>query len=155
MHIRHARFAILALLFAFTLMAVAKDAPSDKAEPFSDAVAERLMSQARNGLIAGNANTMLAAFDRDNMSGYGDFASQLRAFFTTWENVRVHYQILRTAATSCATACGTATVQFEMEADNVQSELPGIRRGAQLELTFQRTDKGWRILNLTPRDIFQ
>jgi hypothetical protein len=37
----------------------------------------------------------------------------------------------------------------------VQSQLPAMRRSAQLQLTFQRGDKGWKIVNLTPRDLFR
>ncbi len=158
MHIRYKRVAALAMAAGLTLlpmMLTAKDKPPDKTEPFSEAVAERLMRQVRDGLVAGDADAALAAFDRDNMVGYREFAAQLQEFLRTWENVRVYYQIVQSAEKDCATACGTATVQFEMEANNVQTQLPATRRGAQIELTFQRTDRGWRIVNLTPRDIFQ
>jgi hypothetical protein len=159
MHIRYARFAAFVLFIAFTLTTItsaAKQQSSDKAEPFSGAVAEQLMRQVRDGLVASNPDKILGAFDPDNTPSYSDFADQLRAFFDKWENIRVHYQILQTGETKCATAeCGESTAQFEMEAEDVQSQLPAMRRGAQLQLTFQRGDKGWKIVNLTPRDLFR
>ncbi len=157
MHIRYTRLAALAMMAVLLLPAVlrAKEKPVNKEVPFSEAIAEQLMRQVRDGLVAGDADAALAAFDRDNMVGYREFAAQLQEFLRTWENVRVYYQIVQSAEKDCATACGTATVQFEMEANNVQTQLPATRRAAQLEVVFQRTEKGWKIVNLTPRDIFQ
>ncbi len=158
MHSRYTRIATFGLMTALMLfpeVSGAKDKPADKIEPFSGAVAERLMRQVRDGLVSGNGDAVLAAFDRDNMTGYREFAAQLQEFLRTWENIRVYYQILQSAESECPTACGTATVQFEMEADNAQRDRPATRRGTQLELAFQRTGKGWKIVNLAPRDIFQ
>jgi hypothetical protein len=159
MHIRRARFAAFVLFVAFALTtttSVAKQQPADKAEPFSGAVVEQLMHQVRDGLVARNPDKILAAFDPDNTPDYGLFSEQLRAFFEKWDNIRVYYQILQTAETKCdSAACGIATVQLQMEADDVQSQLPAMRRSAQLQLTFQRGDKGWKIVNLTPRDLFR
>lgn len=158
MHIRYVRVTALILLTASLLVSAvssAKDKPNDKAEPFSGAVTERLMNQVRDGLKTGNADTVLAAFDRDNTPGYDEFAAQLHAFLGRWENIRIYYQIIQSTEKPCATACGVGIVQFQMEGNDVQSLLPAMRRSTQLELTFQRTDKGWRITNITPRDIFQ
>lgn len=159
MHTRYARFAALALFIAFTLTTItsaAKAQPGDKDEPFSTAVAEQLMRQVGDGLVAHNPDKFLAAFDPDSTPDFSNFAGQLRAFFDKWESIRVHYQILQTAETKCGNAeCGVATVQFEMDAEDVQGQLPAMRRGAQLQLNFQRGDKGWKVVDLTPRDIFQ
>jgi hypothetical protein len=159
MHIRHTRFTVFALFIAFaltTIISAAEQQPSNPPEPFSEGVAESLMQQVRDGLVDRNPEKFLAAFDPDNTPDFDVFSGQLQAFFEKWDNIRVFYQINQTAETKCGTAaCGMATVQFEMEADDVQSQLPAMRRSAQLQLTFRCGEKGWRIVNLTPRSLFQ
>jgi len=131
-------------------------AAQQKAEPaeFSTAVVESLMRQFRNGLIAGNADTVLSAFDSEQLPGYDGFAGQLRSFLNTWGNIRVYYQIVQVEPAATGDG-GAAQVQFEMEGDDVQSRLPPMRRGAQLQLSIQRTDKGWKIVSFSPRELFQ
>ena len=145
-------------LFALVLLAVLlplRAQPKGQAE-FSDAVAESLLRQFSRGLIAGNADTVLATFDADRTSGYGAFADQLRSFLNKWDNIRVHYQIAQVEKAGCGNeTCGNAQVQFEMEAEDVQSQLPPMRRNAQLQLQFKRGDKGWKIVSLSPRELFR
>ncbi len=170
MHIRYARIAGVALSIAFVLTAAApsharqspaRQSPNnDESTSFTGAVAESLMRQIRDGLVARNSATVLAAFDPDNMPDYNGFADQLRAFLDQWDNVRVYYQIVNTAESpsnsKCGAAgCGMATVQFQMDGENALGQGPAMHREAQLQLTFQRGDKGWKIVNLAPRDLFQ
>ncbi len=157
MHMRLVRAAVCVAIAAFlsAVLCSAQTSSGDKDEPFSTDVAERLMRQVRDGLVAQNPDMLLGAFDRDNMRNYEAFAGQVTAFFATWENIRVLYKITQADPSTCATECGTATVQFDMEAENVQSDLPPMRRGAQLRVAFQRGSKGWKIVNLTPRDLFR
>lgn len=159
MHIRQTRFAASALFIAIMLSTVAstaKQQPNAKAEPFSGAVAEQLMKQVRDGLTNRNVSTVLAAFDPGNTPNYNGFSDQLTAFLNQWDSIRVYYQIVSAAESRCGAAeCGTASVQFEMEAEDALGQGPAMHRNAQLQLTFQRGDKGWEIVNLTPRDLFQ
>jgi len=129
-----------------------------KPEPaeLSATVAESLMRQINDGLIAGSADSVLAAFASDQMPGYDEFAGELRGFLNRWDNIRVHYQTVQVEKTSCGAGhCGAAQVQFEMEADDVQSMLPPLHRGAQLQLTIERTDQGWKVVNFSPRELFR
>lgn len=113
------------------------------------------MRRLRNGLVARNADGVLAAFDPDKMPDYSIFSDQIRTFLDNWENVRVYYQIAEINQTRCGNEnCGTAQVQFEIEAEDVQGQLPPMHRSAQLQLSFARGNKGWRIVNLTPREFF-
>lgn len=157
MHIRLRRaVAYIALSVSLgAVVASAQNSSSENTEAFSMEVAERLMLQVRDGLVSQNPDEVLAAFDPDSTPNYNTLAGQVTSFFATWESIRVHYSITQVNAVPCATACGAGTVQFQMEADNVDSGLPPMRRGAQLRIRFQLGSKGWKIVNLTPRDLFR
>ncbi len=127
MRVRWAAACFAITVFLGAVVSSAQSSSGDQAEPFSMDVAERLMRQVRDGLVAQNSERLLAAFDSDSTPDYNTFAGQVTSFFGTWENVRVHYSIAQANAVSCASACGLATVQFQMEADNIDS---GLRRCA-------------------------
>jgi len=125
-----------------------EDAPADAFS--SKQIAQLLLNQLRDGLQAGNSRQMLAAFDREGMSGYLVFQDELEAFFAQYESFRV---AIRLEEISFGPDQGTATVFFQLEGVPRYGG-PAMRREAELTFEFIRTRSGWKIRDVSPRNFF-
>jgi hypothetical protein len=147
---------VLLLCLVLPASARARQKPPQNDAELSMATIEALMQQLRGGLLARNADTVLAAFEPDQTPAFGQFAGNLRSFISRWDNILVHYQIIQVEKTDCGKGdCGAAQVQFQMEAESAQTFLPPLNRQAQVQLSIERTSKGWKIVNFSPRELFQ
>ena len=154
------RRALLALMVLMAVMCFGaqrsghaeKQAQSDESQTFSEADAQKLMAQIADGLIGQNPDELLSAFDRDRMPDYWSFADRIRQFFYTYQNFRVHYQIL--GATATESGKGMATADFQLEGDAPSNNTPGVAHSGELQLTCERSKNGWKITNIT-RGFFQ
>ena len=72
-----------------------KNGPKDEVntEVFSQAVANDVLGQVRDGLEGHSSRLMLGAFDQDKMDGYLSFEDQIEALFQRYDSFRVHYRI--------------------------------------------------------------
>jgi hypothetical protein len=146
---------IVVVLAAFVLPGVAqssrqqpKSAPGDT--QFSDAVAAKLLEQVRVGLETLDPDAVLAAFDRSKMPDYDGFRDQLRSFFAKYQQIRVHYKITQTWVQNDR---GIVLTEFDMEAAPQESEPPSHPTG-QLRFEMQRGQRGWKIVEISPRGFF-
>ena len=118
-------------------------------EMFSQAIANDVLGQVRDGLEGHSSRLMLGAFDEDDMAGYLSFEDQIEAMFSKYDSFRVHYRITNS---SIEGSKGVVLVDWEME------ELPRDgapqRRNGQIRFEMQRTRKGWKISDFNPRGIF-
>jgi len=117
---------------------------------FSAEVAGKLLQQLRAGLEAHDPQGMLAAFDR-HMPGHAVFKDQVRGFFESYGDFRVGYQMLQTWEEKDR---GIVTVQFDLEAASADGGAPPIHKSAQLRFEFAHGPKGWKIIDLRPRNFF-
>jgi hypothetical protein len=135
--------------------ATAKNTSQNAAEDteFSVAVAERVLTLFRRALIDENPRRALAVFD-DAMAGYADLQAQLESLFRRYDTVRVYAHVTNTTAANANAARGVATVDFAMEATPPDSSYLPVRRTGELRVTFARTGKQWKIVELEPLNFF-
>jgi hypothetical protein len=133
---------------AGTIARVSSDTPADASS--AEEVAQKLLNQVRDGLLAYNSRKMLSAFDRESMTGYLVFQDQVESFFAQYESFRVS---IRLEETSFEQAKGTATAEFRLEGIPRDGG-PAMRREGELIFEFIRTPGGWKIRDVSPRNFF-
>ncbi len=119
-------------------------------EVFSQAVANDVLGQIRDGLEGHSSRLMLGAFDQDKMSGYLSFEDQIEAMFQRYDSFRVHYRISNATIEGSK---GVVLVDWEMEEIPKTTGSPQ-RRIGQIKFEMERTRKGWKVTDFNPRGIF-
>ncbi len=135
-----------------------KDKKKDKAKAedvydsavFSQAVANNVLSDLRDGLEGHSQRLVLSAFDDDKMDGYLTFEDQIEAMMQKYDSFRVHYRISQSTVEGPK---GVVLVDFEMEEIPRAGGAP-IRRNGQLRFEMERGRKGWKIVDFNPRGFF-
>lgn len=145
--------AIAMLLLISGGVARAQEDGSQEESQQITSAADEVMSTLEDGLTSQNPARFLSAFDADQMQNYQDFAGQIRAFFRIYDNFRIHYQILQAQATSEKSATVIANVQ--LEGDDAHEMGPGVSRSGQLHISIVQGNRGWKIVELTPREFFR
>ncbi len=119
-------------------------------EVFSQAIANDVLGQVRDGLEGHSSRLMLGAFDQDKMDGYLSFEDQIEALFQKVDSFRVHYRISNATMEG---GKGVVLVDWEMEEMPKSGGSPA-RRNGQIKFEMERTRKGWKIVDFNPRGIF-
>ena len=117
---------------------------------FGEGVANIVISRIRDALEGHSERLMLSIFESEKMTDYPRFENQIEAFFNQYHTFRVHSRILQ------ATTEGeksTILCDFEMEA-LPRGDSPPVRKQEQLRLELERGSKGWKIVDLKPREFF-
>jgi hypothetical protein len=153
--------AVLLLLLSVTsatrasVGAGAQGAPSPHATPppevFTTRDAAKLLDQIGSGLVEHNRQRMLAAFDLARMTDGQLFEQQITSFLAHTGIIRVHYNGIEAGMEE---GNGVATVDFEMDAGPRDDNLPPVRKQARLRLVAEKTDAGWKLIDLNPRSFF-
>jgi hypothetical protein len=123
----------------------------DDIEVFSDAVANNIMADLRDGLEGHSPRLLLSAFDGDKMEGYLSFKDEMENFFNRYQAFRVRYRILQTAVEG---ARGIILVDFEMEETPRNEMAAPARKSSQVRFELERGRKGWKIVDFRPRGFF-
>jgi hypothetical protein len=130
----------------------------DKATPqdpydsavFSQAVANNVLNDLRDGLEGHSQRLVLSAFDQDKMDGYLTFEDQIQAMMQRYDSLRVHFRISQSTIEGPK---GVVLVDFEMEEIPRSGGAP-IRRNGQVKFEMERGRKGWKIVDFNPRGFF-
>jgi hypothetical protein len=117
---------------------------------FSQAVANNVLNDLRDGLEGHSQRLVLSAFDQDKMDGYLTFEDQIQAMMQRYESFRVHFRI---SQSSIEGPKGLVLVDFEMEEIPRAGGTP-IRRSGQVKFELERGRKGWKIVDFSPRGFF-
>ncbi len=149
--------AIAALLLVSCLPAIPQDLPSsgttggsDTGE-FAERVVDGLLRNLREGLEGRLDRLFLSSFSSERMSGYLSFKDQVQQFFGAYDGFRVHYRIVQSRVDGTH---ASAIVEFQMEAIPVAGSGTPMRREQQIQLELERTQKGWKIVDVRPREFF-
>jgi hypothetical protein len=127
-----------------------KSQAEDASTPFSEAIANNLLNDLRDGLEGHSQRLLLSAFDQDKMEGYLSFEDQIQALFQRYDSFRVHYRITQSTVQG---AKGVVLADFEMEEIPPSGGTPQ-RRQRQLKFEMERGRKGWKIVDFNPRGFF-
>ncbi len=130
----------------------------DKAPPadpydavmFSQAVANSVLNDLRDGLEGHSQRLVLSAFDQDKMDGYLTFEDQIEALMQRYDSFRVHFRISQSTIEGPK---GVVLVDFQMEEIPRAGGAP-IRRDGQVKFEMERGRKGWKIVDFNPRGFF-
>ncbi len=147
---------MIALLIAVSVFSVAqqttneKPAPAPESTAFNVGDANAVLAQVREALEGHSPRKFLAIIAADKMGGYVSFRDQMEAFYSRYDNIRVN---IRSIQTSSDGDKGIITASFQMETTPRSGNV--VRREDQLRIELERTDKGWRIVELNPRSFFQ
>ncbi len=117
---------------------------------FSQAVANSVLNDLRDGLEGHSQRLALSAFDQDKMDGYLTFEDQIEAMMQRYEAFRVHYRITQSTVEG---ARGVVLVDWQMEEIPRSGGAP-IRRNGQIKFEMERGRKGWKIVDFNPRGFF-
>ena len=117
---------------------------------FSEAVANSLLNDLRDGLEGHSQRLLLSAFDQNKMEGYLSFEDQIQALFDRYDSFRVHYRITQSTVEG---ARGVVLADFDLEEIPPSGGTPQRRRG-QLKFEMERGRKGWKIVDFNPRGFF-
>lgn len=118
---------------------------------FSDAVAQDVLQQLADGLEGHSERLMLSAFDDNKMDGYLNFEDQIEAFFQRYDSFRVHFRIAQATTEGDK---GVVLVDIEMEEIPRSGNAQPVRKRDQMRFEMERGKKGWKIVDLRPRNFF-
>jgi Ni/Co efflux regulator RcnB len=114
---------------------------------FSQAVANSVLNDLRDGLEGHSQRLLLSAFDDDKMDGYLSFEDQIDALMQRYDSFRVHFRISQSTIEGPK---GVVLVDFDMEEIPRAGGAP-IRRSGQVKFEMERGRKGWKIVDFNPR----
>ncbi|HEX9119287.1 MAG TPA: hypothetical protein VF840_01995 [Terriglobales bacterium] len=114
---------------------------------FSQAVANSVLNDLRDGLEGHSQRLLLSAFDQDKLDGYLTFEDQIEAMFQRYDSFRVHFRISQSTIEGPK---GVVLVVFDLEEVPRAGGAP-IRRNGQVKFEMERGRKGWKIVDFTPR----
>jgi hypothetical protein len=150
MHFGYVRgLALVAVIATAVVCGAAQTSDEGGSQSFSEADAQKPLSMVADGLVGHDPEKFLSAFDAERMGNYRAFAQQVRTFFSLYENFRVHYRILSVNQSECVQKCvGNASVEFAVEGDDAQRQMPGVTRDGEMRVSFQSGGDGWRITEI-------
>ena len=114
---------------------------------FSQAVANSVLNDLRDGLEGHSQRLLLSAFDQDKMDGYLTFEDQIEAMMQRYDSFRVHFRISQSTIEGSK---GVVLVDFDLEEVPRAGGAP-IRRNGQVKFEMERGRKGWKIVDFNPR----
>lgn len=118
---------------------------------FSDAVAQDVLQQLADGLEGHSERLMLSAFDDNKMDGYLNFEDQIEAFFQRYDSFRVHFHIDQATTEGDK---GVVLVDIQLEEIPRSGNTQPVRKQNQMRFEMERGKKGWKIVDLRPRNFF-
>jgi hypothetical protein len=111
----------------------------------------RLLDQISSGLVDHDRKQILGAFDLNRMTEGPLFAQQITSFLAHTGIIRVHYNTIEAGMED---GNGVASVDFEMDADQRDDNLPPVRKQDRLRLVVENTSAGWKLIDVQPRSFF-
>lgn len=113
----------------------------------------RILRDMQFALEGGSPRSFLGFFDSGKFDDYPRFEDMIERLMRE-DTIRAHF---RTAFNAPPTTQGKAQALVDVEMELGRKDGVGQlqRRKQQLAIDFEYTRRGWRIINLTPRNFFQ
>ena len=99
-----------------------------------------------------NRKKFLAAFDAAKMPNFPAFRDQINHLFERYDSFTVTYHLAETAMEG---SNGVALADFGLDGTSNSEGMRDLRRQARLRLVVAWNGKEWRIVDLSPRAVFQ
>jgi hypothetical protein len=152
-----ARSFLLLILAAIASLPMRGQTQATPASPresktFAEKDALQVMEGVRKSFEANNRNRLMGMFDAKRMPDFATFRDQVSQLFTQYESFQVRYHVTQTQQDG---AFGSIIAEFILQAIAVSDRQPDLRRRAQLHLLVAWDGTAWKILDVSPRTIFQ
>jgi hypothetical protein len=145
--------AFFVLTLALVPFAAAQAQPTPRADDdsaFDERAAAAALGHLRDGLEAHSQRLFLANFDATQMPGFLSFSDQIEAYFTRYESFRIIYHIRQTSQEG-----ERGVILADVTVENSPRGGGRItRREGQLRIVLAPSQKGWKIVDLSPRGFF-
>lgn len=143
---------VLGLLFLILTVVLPTCAQQPQSAPtFTSADAEAIVRTLQDGLEGHNLKRFLSAFDRDQMIDSANFSDQVSALFARTDSFRIYLHVLN--AEDAGDGRANVRLDAQMEITPRDSARPD-RREVALNIQVANAGKGWRIVELAPREFF-
>jgi hypothetical protein len=119
---------------------------------FAEADAARILNEMRTALEANRRNHLLRLFDARRMPNYAEFRDEVIAFFEKYDSFQVQYQMKQVRMDG---EFGAVLADFVLEAAPPNAGSPNVRRSVPVRLITAWDGKQWKIVDLSPRNLFQ
>ncbi len=130
----------------------AAPAPADDEKlSLNDQIIQDVLEPLRTGIETQNIQKILSIFDKQQLTGFSNMQSQLRAFIRQYSEIHFRYQILQATAEKDH---GSATAEIDMDALPYQITQVPARRSVQMRFQLQLEPKGWKVVSFSPSDFF-
>lgn len=119
-------------------------------EQYSDAVANALLSRIAGGFTRRNPKLLLSAFDGQRFEDYRLFSERMRARLSQHQSFRAYFRILDSSLQDSRAVVG---VELQIEQTSTTTARPATRSTGQARFILERGAAGWKIVDVTPRDL--
>lgn len=151
------RIAVLGLALLVSLgmsaqsQAPAGEEPNSQVSAEAQAGMEKTLGALRSGVEGGDARRFFSAFDGKRMDGFLAFKDAVGALLNRYDPIRLRFQIVQVDGEGTR---ATATVELQMDATPRNGMGAELRRDQQLRFVFEKEDKWWKIVDVSPREFF-
>ncbi len=119
---------------------------------FADEQAISVLDNLQAALQSYNRQKFMAQFDSAQMPKYSAFENEIKSLFDRYDSFTVTYHLVESAMQN---GHGVALVDFGLDASAVQEDSRDLRRHTQLRIVVAWDRDRWRIVDLSPRAIFE
>lgn len=150
---------IVGIVMVFSPLAAAQKTPPKIAPPsptiapaFGENDALTVFDNLEATLQSYNRKKFLAAFDAAKMPNFPAFRDQINHLFERYDSFTVTYHLAQTAMEG---SNGVALADFGLDGTSNSEGMRDLRRQVRLRLVVVWNGKEWRIVDLSPRAVFQ
>lgn len=149
--------AVLALILALASWTLAQNSPappsgSSPAPSFGEEQALTVFDNLQSALQSYNRKQFLSLFDSTRMQNFPDFRDHVKNLFDKYDSFTVTYRLTQTAMEN---ANGIALADFGLDGTAASEDGSDLRRHTQLRMVVAWTGKEWKIVDVSPRAVFQ
>jgi hypothetical protein len=126
--------------------------PSVASPAFTDEDAVSVFDNLQAALQSYNRKKLLAQFDAAKMLNFSAFQTEIKGLFDRYDSFAVTYHLLESAVQN---GQGIALADFGLDGTASSDEGIDLRRHTQLRVVVEWNGKQWKIVELSPRAVFQ
>lgn len=119
---------------------------------FSDEEATHVLDNLQAALQSYNRKKFLAQFDSAKMANFSAFQNEIKALFDKYYSFTVTYHLTESAIEN---GNGVALADFGLDGTASSEDGIDLRRHTQLRVVVAWNGKEWKIVDLSPRAVFQ
>lgn len=150
---RRHKIATLVLTLALTSGAQAGGGQKPAAAPaFSDEEATSVLDDLQAALQSYNRKKFLAQFNSAKMPDYSSFQNGINGLFARYDSFTVTYHLLESAMQD---GKGVVLADFGLDATSTENDTLDLRRHTQLRIVVAWNGREWKIVELSPRAMFE